>query len=139
MCFQNGKNMYILDTDILIGLARGNFHLQEKVIKAGINKCAISEISLAELYVGSYKKRPLKKSNDLAIVMAELFSSLPITPALKTYGRIRAQLELQGNSLEDMDLFIAATAIANNYTLISGNTKHFSRIPGLKLKDWTEE
>ena len=38
--------------------------------------------------------------------------------------------------IEDMDLFIAATALYNDLTLVTNNTKHFENIPGLKLENW---
>ena len=38
--------------------------------------------------------------------------------------------------IEDMDLFIAATAIYNDLTLVTNNTKHFENIPLLKLENW---
>ena len=38
-----------------------------------------------------------------------------------------------------MDLFIAATALEHDYTLVTHNTRHFSRIPGLKLEDWIQD
>jgi len=33
-------------------------------------------------------------------------------------------------------MLIAAIALANNLTLVSHNTREFSRIPGLSLEDW---
>ena len=44
--------MYLLDTDILVFLARGKHNIQERVFQAGLSNCMLSEISLAELYVG---------------------------------------------------------------------------------------
>lgn len=92
---------------------------------------------MAELYVGYYKRE--EKYQPLVHFLEESFVKVPISQAVPTYGRIRAQLEQQGNRLEDMDLLIAATALANDYTLVSHNIRHFSRIPGLKLEDWTED
>lgn len=46
---------------------------------------------------------------------------------------LKLDLEKKGERLADFDLFIAATAISGSLTLITGNKKHFSRIPGLKL------
>lgn len=59
--------------------------------------------------------------------------------AIQSYARIRAQLELEGGRLDDMNLFIAATAMAGDYTLITHNSRHFSRIPGLKWEDWIQD
>ena len=127
--------MYLIDSDILIYLGRGQVSIQERMIRAGFSNCAMSEISQAELYVGAYKRGSNKLSALLAFMEATL-SIIPISNAVKTYAKLRAQLELEGCSLKDMDLFIAATALANDYTLVTHNTRHFSRIPGLKLEDW---
>ena len=129
--------MYLLDSDILVFLKRGRFHIQERVNQVGLSNCALSEISLAELYVGVYKNNEAGQLH-LMELLEDLFEIVPITSALKTYAQIRVQLEAQGNRLEDMNLFIAATALANDYTLVTHNTRHFSRIPGLKLEDWIE-
>ena len=96
----------------------------------------LSEISLAELYVGVYKGA---RRESLVTFLEEKFKTLPITPALKVYAQIRARLELRGERLEDTDTFIAATALVNDCTLVTHNTRHFSRIPGLKLEDWLDE
>lgn len=130
--------MYLLDSDILVFLKRGRFHIQERVYQVGLSNCVMSEISMAELYVSVYKNKEPRQLHPVEL-LGNLFTIVPITTAIKTYAQLRVQLEAQGNRLEDMDLFIAATALANDYTLVTHNTRHFSRIPGLKLEDWVEE
>lgn len=131
--------MYILDTDLLIELSRGRSTIQERIVGIGMSNCSVSEVSLAELYVGFYKNQSVNRYQFLLTFLEESLLVVPISSAIKTYARIRSQLELQGNRLDNMDLFIAATALANDYTLVTHNTRHFSRIPGLKLEDWIEE
>ena len=46
------------------------------------------------------------------------------------YGNIRAELEGAGTLIGPNDLLIAAHARSLNLTLISGNIKEFSRVPG---------
>ena len=48
----------------------------------------------------------------------------------------QAKLESIGNPLSPADLQIASIALANNLTLITGNTKHFDRVSGLQVKNW---
>ncbi|MCF8079436.1 MAG: hypothetical protein K9K88_09175 [Desulfobacterales bacterium] len=50
---------------------------------------------------------------------------------------IKSDLEVQGTPLDDFDLAIAASALAYNLTLVSNNEKHFQRVEGLKLANWT--
>ena len=53
------------------------------------------------------------------------------------YARARVHLENEGKRLADPDMRIAAIALAYGLTLISGNVRHFARIPGLAVEDWT--
>jgi len=52
------------------------------------------------------------------------------------FGDIKADLRRQGALLEDSDLFIAATALSLEVTLVTNNNEHFRRVPGLKLENW---
>jgi predicted nucleic acid-binding protein len=57
-----------------------------------------------------------------------------VTPEItETFGKLRAELKQQGKALEDLDLLIAATCLSEHIPLLTNNTKHFSRIPGLIL------
>ncbi len=46
---------YLLDSNICIHFFRGKFNIIEKLSKVGIENCAISEITLAELVFGAEK------------------------------------------------------------------------------------
>lgn len=130
--------MYLLDTDILVSIKRGKKGIQERLYKVGFSQCAISEVSLAELYVGVYKSNG-SVLEPVLVFLEESLSTVSISSSIKTYARLRAELETKGTRLEDMDLFIAATALEKGYTLVTHNTRHYSRIPGLKVEDWIEE
>jgi tRNA(fMet)-specific endonuclease VapC len=56
----------------------------------------------------------------------------------RAFGEIKAQLRRQGNLIEDFDLLLAATALANGLTIITNNTAHFGRVAGLFLDNWTQ-
>lgn len=56
--------------------------------------------------------------------------------AARVCAEIRLVLESAGEKIEAFDLQIASIAIANGLILVTHNTKHFSRIPGLQLDDW---
>ena len=51
-------------------------------------------------------------------------------------GKIRAELEKKGMSIGPYDLLIGASALARGYTLVTHNTKEFSRIDSLLIEDW---
>ena len=61
---------------------------------------------------------------------------LPIYPALPLFGDIRAELEKEGNRVDDFDILIGATAIQNKMIVISDNAKHIGRFPNAKIENW---
>ena len=67
-----------------------------------------------------------------------MFKVLPMYPSLKLYGKLKAELEQKGLRLDDFDLLIGATSIVNKMTMVTSNTRHFERIPGIRLEDWAK-
>lgn len=58
------------------------------------------------------------------------------TKAAAVCGQLRAELEQKGQPLDLADLEIASIAIAGDFTLVTGNTRHFGRIEGLRVENW---
>jgi tRNA(fMet)-specific endonuclease VapC len=56
----------------------------------------------------------------------------------EAYARIRVSLEKTGTRIGSNDLWIAATALAHDATLVTNNTAEFTRVPGLKIEDWSQ-
>ncbi len=54
-------------------------------------------------------------------------------PVAKTYALIRGGLGRKGQLIDQPDLFIVATALQHNLTLVTRNVKDYQRIPNLKL------
>ena len=115
---------YLLDTNVLIAMFRGKENIRKAILEAGIEHCAVSEITLAEIVAGAYKGG------------IDQFSILPVSPYLETYGRIRAELEIKGERLDLFDLLLGATAIDENLTIVTHNQRHLGRIKGVRLLDW---
>lgn len=126
---------YLLDTTVLISMIKDQHGARKRIEKNGFVNCSVSEITLGELIYGAYKGGYERHIGEADFVR-ETFNIVPIGDSLDTYGRLRAELEAKGIGLDSFDLLIAATAIATNRTLVTHNTRHFERIPGLKLTDW---
>ncbi len=130
--------MYLLDTNACIHFMRGMHGMRERIAKVGVHLVSISEITLAELLFG-VENSELKALNQEALDQFLIdFKIIPISGAIPIYAKERARLEAIGKSLDDFDLLIGATAIAHNMTLVTNNTKHFERLKGIKLMDWTK-
>ncbi len=126
---------YLLDTNAVIDMFKGNQRVQERIFQAEFHNCCISEITLAELYVGAFKGGRPKQLQEIGFV-CKRFRILPITSALERYARLRVQLERKGEPIDDFDLLIAATALTEDLTLVTHNLKHFERIEKLRTEDW---
>jgi tRNA(fMet)-specific endonuclease VapC len=129
----NGTN-YLLDTNVIIELFKGN-----KAIAFNINKLKqfyISSIVLGELYIGinrvANKTKHLNKLNDF-LELCIVINIDSITA--KIYGETVAALYLKGNPIPTNDIWIAATALQHQLTLITGDN-HFKQIDKLKMKAW---
>ena len=59
-----------------------------------------------------------------------------MSPLIPIYGLIRAELTELGTMIGPNHLMIAAIALAHKLTLVTHNTREFSRVAGLKLEDW---
>ncbi|MBP5318002.1 MAG: PIN domain-containing protein [Paludibacteraceae bacterium] len=128
-------NKFLLDTDICIAVIKGHPCVIEHIYDKGQECCCVSEITIAELYYGAAKSGKQNHYSDIRKI-EELFDVLPLGYSLPLYGKIRAELESQGNRLDNFDLLIAATALQENITLVTGNEKHFNRIQGLNIQNW---
>jgi tRNA(fMet)-specific endonuclease VapC len=133
--------IYLLDTNICIYLIKQKPpQILAKFNRYTLDDLGISAISVAELQYGVQKSR-FPAQNQAAL---EQFL-LPLNivdfdyAAAIAYGRIRAQLEAHGTPIGAMDLLIAAQALSANLTIITNNTREFSRIPSLRMLNWLDE
>ncbi len=97
----------------------------------------LCSVVVAELHYGA--RRSTRQAETLVQVQAfcnHFFSVVFDDESAAVYGRIRADLAELGTLIGPNDLLIAAIAQANNLTLITRNTREFSRVAGLKLEDW---
>ncbi len=94
-----------------------------------------SAVVIGELYKGAYRSQA--RQRHLTNIEQRILPAVTILPydiaIAKVFGQIQAQLEEDGDILADADVQIAATAIYHGLELVTGNIRHFSRIPDLKI------
>ena len=131
--------MYLLDTDTLIFFLKGHKSIIENFRRtSGIPK-AISVINYGELIYGAQKSARPQENLAKVYRLAELYPVIDITRSItECFGGIKAELSSQGISVDDFDLLIGCVALTHNYTVVTNNTKHFRKIPGLTLQNWTK-
>lgn len=95
-----------------------------------------SAVSIGELYRGAF--RAPAESRHLANIDERVLPSVTVLPfdvgVARVYGEISAILEDAGRPLADADLQIAATALRHDLALVTGNVRHFARVPGLQFE-----
>lgn len=129
---------YLLDTNALISMFKNQHGIREQILKVGFDECVVSELTLAELYVGMYKGGDLRQRNEIDFVKKH-FLIIPFTSSIEVYGQIRAELELKGQKIDTIDCLIGSTALYYDLVVVSHNKKHFERIPNIKLEDWQKD
>lgn len=67
---------------------------------------------------------------------AQELTIVPIFNALNVYAREKAKLRKSGKLIDDFDILIGATAVANNLILVTENEKHLVRISKVKIENW---
>jgi len=94
-----------------------------------------SSVAIGELYKGAFRSTdPVKHLINIDVVLSSAVTVLPFDVATaRVYGQIEAHLSSRGQTLDDADLRIAATAICHGLEVVTGNLRHFDRIPGIKL------
>ena len=127
---------YLIDTDITIDYLKGKYALDAKFDSVGVDNIFLSEITIAELEYGAAKSSNREKHFDKIATLKSRFHVLPIASALRTYGIERFRLEKLGKRIEDFDLLIATSAVANNMTLVTGNEKHHARVEHIVIENW---
>ena len=132
--------MFIFDTDIYTNVIRKipSETLLDRLKKVPRRDQFTTTITIGEVYYGlmkaSNRTRLLKLFEDVLLPRATI---LPFDfSAAKKYGEIRNFLEKQGTPLAHADLQIASITLFMNMTLITGNLKHFQRVPQLTVENW---
>jgi tRNA(fMet)-specific endonuclease VapC len=131
---------YLIDTDIIIYSIKGNSIVQSRFLQNEHIPKAISVITYGELLFGAKKSKNVEKNLAVVYRIKELFPIFSIDKAvIETFSDIKAAIQKAGSPVDDMDLLIASTALTMNYTLVTSNEKHFRRIKGLKIENWSKE
>ncbi len=130
---------YLLDTNICIYIINSQSEKLAKKLKTyDIEQFTVSSVSVAELRYGIAKSQATEKNN---LALDQFLLPLKIVNfdnnAAMSYGKLCAKLETKGKPIGPLDTLIAAQALAHELTLITNNTREFSRIDGLKIENWT--
>ena len=140
--------IYLLDTNIISEPTK--IHPAENVIQKlaeNLDYSCISSITWAETLTGVKQLPEGNRKTGLFDFLIEnvqkMYEIIPFDASCATiYSDIAQRLKENGNPVPQFDILIAATAIANNFILVTRNTTDFAPIAGvsnLMVENWFEE
>ena len=129
---------YLLDTDICIYWLKGRTTVRAKINRVDRKDLAICVITASELYFGAYNSNKIEQNLRTAETFIQSLTVLPLSnDTLKKFGQLKAELRKAGTPVADFDLLIASVALTENLILVTNNTRHYERIKGLNLDNWS--
>ncbi|MBI2336795.1 MAG: type II toxin-antitoxin system VapC family toxin [Deltaproteobacteria bacterium] len=129
---------YLIDTDICIYiLNENNPKLKTRFQEKTQSRFCVSSITEAELYYGAlHSAKPKSNLEKIELFLSPLEKIYFDSMAAKHFAYLKEHLVKIGKPIGAPDMFIAASALAHDLTLISNNEKHFQNIPKLKFENW---
>ena len=128
---------YLIDTDTIFFALRGDHVVLEKFEENKNIPISISLITYAELVFGAKRSQNEQKNMIKVNHIRDIYPIEELNEGvMEVFADIKAKMFDKGIRIEDMDLLIAATAIYNELTLVTNNTKHFEDVPNLKIENW---
>ena len=128
--------MILLDTNIVVAFLNGDNSILKR-IKDEIDRIALSSLVVAELDYGAKVSQRAKDNLEKLYRFVDVVQVVPFDiESAKIFGSIKSKLRNIGKPTGEVDVLIAATAMAHKATLVTANRKHFENIEGLKVEVW---
>jgi tRNA(fMet)-specific endonuclease VapC len=133
--------LYLLDTDIVSYALKAKSKAVENRLKdVPTSQLAVSVVTQAELLYGL---KILPGNHPLHSAVRKWLRILSVlsweSAATEFYAEIRHQLSSTGQPISELDMMIAAHALALDATLVTNNIRHYERIQApLRLENWAE-
>lgn len=133
---KNGKGWkMLLDTSIIVDIDRG---IEKKKMEhlVSLSPHIVSAATVMEISTSFFR------SDRDVMMLDEFISPLTIIPidrkVARKSGKITARLIDEGERIEINDLYIAATALLHEETVLTANVKHYEGIDELEIADWEQ-
>jgi tRNA(fMet)-specific endonuclease VapC len=133
---------YLLDTNICIHFLKGEYKLKDKIKQVELGNCYFPEITILELLFGVENSAKTKKEHNRQTFI-HFYNSIKhniirINSCFYTYAIEKTRLKQTGQLIGEFDMLIGCSAIANDITVVTRNTKHFERLRNIKMENWVD-
>jgi tRNA(fMet)-specific endonuclease VapC len=129
---------YLLDSSVCVDVLRARRPALRRLAGISPDATAVSVMTVAELRHGLLRARAQEAASERLARFLELIEVLPFDAAAAAHhAQVRHALALAGTPIGERDLVIAATALAHQVVVATGNVGEFRRVPGLRVEEWT--
>jgi tRNA(fMet)-specific endonuclease VapC len=133
---------YLLDTNTISALMRADAVVADRLARINRSDVWLPRPALAEIAYGiavlPASKRRTYLDERRKLVTSAIQHAEWTDQVSDAFGRIKAALEKRGERIEDLDIAIAAHAIADDRVLVTSDRQHMPRVPGLVIEDWSK-
>jgi len=134
----------LIDSTLLIHAERKGLTAEQLVAEVldewGDVELAISAMGAGELFHGCWRADTAARRARREEFVEALLSAIPVVPLglpiMRIFGEVDARLHAKGSALPTSDLLIASTALSRGDEIVTGNARHFRRVPGLSAHKW---
>lgn len=127
---------YLLDTNIISNVIRQPIgHAANRMRTFGSGQLLTSILVQAEVRFGYMKSGAMRQRIAAEAILQHLRVEDWCGPADLAYAGLRSELERQGIGMGQIDMLIAAHALALDAVVVTDD-KAFSQVPGLKIENW---
>ena len=127
---------YMLDADTVSYALRGQGRVAARLLEHQPSELCVSAVTLAELNFGAEARR----SQRIRRAIRSFTKDVTVVPfdeaSAERFGVVAAALSTRGRPIGLYDTLVAAQALALDLTVVTNNTRHFSRVPGLAVENW---
>lgn len=129
---------YLIDTDIVSAHLRGSSIVTNRFLQYS-GRLHISVVTLVELKVWVLRKQTATRFRQaLDLLLRDVTIVRIDEAAADRAGELGAELHDHGTNLATPDLLIAASAVLHDLAVVTNNTQHFARVPGLTVVNWLQ-
>lgn len=126
----------MLDADTVSYAIRGEGQVAARLLNHQPSELCISSITLAELKFGAETRRSQRLYRSIRTFIKDV-AVIPFDEAAADrFGLVAAALARRGAPIGTFDTLVAAHALSLGLAVVTNNTKHFSRVPGLTVENW---
>jgi len=132
---------YVLGASVLWALMKGRSSVIQRLERTERKDVLVPQPVVAEIAFGIERLPRSERKDQLAKLLRDVRRTFGVAmwndAVTDHYARARAALDARGLRMRDVDVAVAAHALALDAVLVTANRSRMSRVPGLRVEDWS--